>query len=165
MTNIAVVLGTARENNFSQKVARIVNDTLQGKNFQTEYVDISDHLFGKTVSSGNESVKKWAEVINEVEGVIFITPEYNHSYPGELKILIDSLYHEYKGKVAGVVGVSKGQYGGVRAVEKLKDLLHTVNFRLAHSVVNVSGVQSDIDEAKIKDHLETVLSDMNKIGF
>ncbi|NCS98991.1 NAD(P)H-dependent oxidoreductase [Candidatus Parcubacteria bacterium] len=163
MKKIAVVLGTARENNFSEKVAKIVDDSLQKREIETKYVDVSDHLFGKSVSSDNEVVGKWAEIIDEVEGVIFVAPEYNHSYPGELKILIDSLYDEYKGKVAGVVSISAGQYGGVRLADKLKDLLHTVNFKLVHSEVNVSGVQKEIDEEKINKHLETLVAEMNSL--
>lgn len=163
MNKIAVILGTAREDNFSQKVAEVVKNTLEKKDLYVSYVDISDYLFSKTVSSDNESVKPWADIIEKVEGVIFVSPEYNHSYPGELKILIDSLYDEYKGKVAGLVTVSAGQYGGIRVAEKLNDLLHTVNFTISHSAVNVSNVQKEIDEAKIEKHLETLIDEMKKL--
>jgi NAD(P)H-dependent FMN reductase len=163
MKKVAVVLGTARENNFSQKVAEIIKNKLQEKDLEVSFVDVAEHLFGKTIGSDNERTETWADVIKEVEGVIFVSPEYNHSYPGEFKILIDSLYDEYKGKVAGLVTVSAGQYGGVRVAEKINDLLHTVNFLLAHSAINVSNVQKDIDEDRIEKHLETLISEMKAL--
>lgn len=161
MKKIAIVLGTARENNYSQKVAEIVKNTLEEKNLEVDFIDVSDFLFGKTVGPENESVKSWKETVEKVDGLIFVSPEYNHSYPGELKILIDSLYDEYKGKIAGLVTVSAGNYGGVRVAEKLNDLLHTVNFKLLHKAVNVANVQDSIDEEKIKKHLEGLLEEIN----
>jgi NAD(P)H-dependent FMN reductase len=160
MKKIAVVLGTARENNFSEKVAGVVNKFLETKDIETEYVDVSDYLFSNTISSEDEKVSKWKEIVESVDGMIFVSPEYNNSYPGELKILIDSLFNEYKGKTAGIVSVSAGGYGGVRVAEKLNDLLLTVNFRIINKSVNVSGVQKEIDEEKINKHLETVYSEM-----
>ena len=165
MKKIALVLGTARKDNFSQKIAEISSEFLKEKNKEIEFVDVANYLFGKTVSSKDEGVKKWAEIISRVDGVIFVTPEYNHSYPGELKILIDSLYEEYEGKLAGIISVSAGQYGGVSVAEKLNDLLHTVNFSIAHSVVNVSFVQKNIDMDKVREHLETLVSEMGNMGL
>ena len=163
MNKITLVLGTAREKNFSHKVAEIVKAKLEEKDLEINFVNVSNYLFGKTIGSDNEMVKSWADSIQNSEAVIFVSPEYNHSYPGELKILIDSLYDEYKGKVAGLVTVSAGQYGGVRVAEKLNDLLHTVNFVVARSAVNVSGVQKGIDEDKMEKHLDTLISEMKDL--
>ena len=111
MKKIAVVLGTARENNFSEKVAGVVNKFLETKDIETEYVDVSDYLFSNTISSEDEKVSKWKEIVESVDGMIFVSPEYNNSYPGELKILIDSLFNEYKGKTAGIVSVQQEDTG------------------------------------------------------
>jgi len=167
MKNIAVILGTAREGNFSQKVAELVFNHLKEKGYSTEFVNVEDFTFGKTIAySGDKNpVKPWADIITRSEAIIFVCPEYNHSYPGELKILIDSLYDEYKGKIAGIVSVSMGQFAGVRVTEALKILLHTVNFKLVHTNVNVPKVQNEIDEQKTKKHLDSMIDEMKTLVF
>lgn len=165
MKKITVVLGTAREGNFSERVSSIVVDHLKEKNFDVTFVDIKNFLFGKTTlfSSNTNLVKPWADIVSKSDSFIFISPEYNHSFPGELKILIDSLFEEYKGKVSGIVSISEGQFAGVRAAEALKILLHTVNFKITKLCVNVSHVQLEIDEEKIKKHLNSMVDEMREL--
>jgi NAD(P)H-dependent FMN reductase len=165
MKKITIVLGTARENNFSQKISKIILDHLKSKDLDIQFIDVKNFLFGMTIAGSGEKepVKSWADVISESEGIIFVCPEYNHSYPGELKILIDSLYDEYKGKVAGIVSVSAGQFAGVRVMDNLSSLLHIVNFKVATKGVNVADVQGEIDVEKIKKHTDGMLENMKSI--
>ncbi|MFT7328259.1 MAG: NAD(P)H-dependent FMN reductase [Crocinitomicaceae bacterium] len=165
MKKITIVLGTAREKNFSQKISKIILDHLKSKDLDIQFIDVKNFLFGMTIAGSGEKepVKSWADVISESEGIIFVCPEYNHSYPGELKILIDSLYDEYKGKVAGIVSVSAGQFAGVRVMDNLSSLLHIVNFKVATKGVNVADVQGEIDVEKIKKHTDGMLENMKSI--
>ena len=50
-----------------------------------------------------------------------ITPEYNHSMPGELKNAIDSVFvsFAFRNKPLAMVGYSGGVGGGIRAIEHL----------------------------------------------
>jgi NAD(P)H-dependent FMN reductase len=144
---IAVVLGTARSENVSSRVSTFINNSLKEReDVDVTFVDVTDHLFGKTVVGDDSIVSDWKQVVSENDGFVFVAPEYNHSYPGELKILIDSLYDEYKGKVAGVSGISMGPISGARSSELLKLLLHTVNFDIAHRTFDVGAVQNSFDE-------------------
>lgn len=52
---------------------------------------------------------------------MFITPEYDHSFPAVLKNALDYLYAEWNDKAAGFVGLGGG--GGLRAVEQLRLVL------------------------------------------
>lgn len=47
-------------------------------------------------------------------------PEYNHGYPGELKMMLDMLVSHYASKPVGICGVSSGAWGGARMVEQLR---------------------------------------------
>jgi len=164
---ITTVLGTAREGNNSERVFKFINNTLAGNpEIELISVDVKDYLFGHTTK--DESViSEWKNVIENSDGVIFVSPEYNHSYPGELKILIDSLYEEYSGKVAAVVGVSMGPYAGVRVSELLKTLLLTVNFDVLLRSFDVGKVQNMFNEEgnpnsdskdKLEKHLDGLVS-------
>ena len=130
-----------------------------------ETLDVKNFLFGKTVTISEEPEmgQEWKEKIAVADAVIFVSPEYNHSFPGELKILIDSLYDEYKGKVAAICGVSMGVFGGSRMIENLKLVLHTVNFELALRTINVGKVQDAFTEEgqvteEYKDKIEKMIN-------
>ncbi|KAA0023462.1 NADPH-dependent FMN reductase [Antrihabitans cavernicola] len=72
----------------------------------------------------NAHTRVWAEAIASYDGFVFVTPEYNHSFPAALKNAIDYLYDEWNDKAAGFV--SYGIQGGTRAVEHLRPVLSEV---------------------------------------
>ena len=43
--------------------------------------------------------------MNHADALVIVTPEYNHSFPGLLKHVLDSCLKEYIHKAVGVVGV------------------------------------------------------------
>jgi NAD(P)H-dependent FMN reductase len=67
----------------------------------------------------NAKIPGFSEVVQKADGLIIVTPEYNHTYPGMLKHVLDLNYKEYLHKAVGVCSVSAGSFGGVRAVEAL----------------------------------------------
>jgi NAD(P)H-dependent FMN reductase len=165
---IALVLGTARKGNNSEKVFDFIREKLSEDSHEVIPVKLENYLISHTTTrSENDAensgtIEKWAEIVDGADSVIFVTPEYNHSYPGELKLLVDSLYAEYKNKKAGIVGVSMGQYGGSRVVELLKILLLTVNFTVANKVVLVSNVGDSLDTQQIENQLPGMLQEMSQ---
>jgi NAD(P)H-dependent FMN reductase len=50
-------------------------------------------------------------------------PEYNHSFPGLLKHVLDTNLKEYVHKAVGVCGVSAGPFGGARMIQSLLPVL------------------------------------------
>lgn len=123
---IPIILGTGREGRHSEKVATYVLSRAQQSNlFQTQLVDVRDFASPVTfrLSDGNQVIKPFQEIVKKSHGLIIVTPEYNHGIPGELKILIDSLYVEYKDKPVGICATSDGSWAGTRAVEHLYQVL------------------------------------------
>lgn len=79
-----------------------------------------------------------AAALREVDAVILITPEYNHSFPGPLKTAIDNVYNEWRGLPIGFVSYG-GRSGGLRAVEALRGVLaelHALTVRETVSLPN-----------------------------
>ena len=70
----------------------------------------------------------WAAKIDEFDGFIFVTGEYNHSVPPALANAITYLNREWANKAAGIVGY--GSAHGVRAVEHLRGILSEL--QIAH---------------------------------
>lgn len=127
MLKIAIVVGSTRPGRKADAVAKWVYEFAKARQgAEYELVDIADYdlpLLDEAAPPSfgqyqKEHTKKWAAKINEFDGYVFVTPEYNHSTSGALKNAIDFLYHEWNNKAAGFVSYGSG--GGARAVEHLR---------------------------------------------
>jgi NAD(P)H-dependent FMN reductase len=127
MTKIGIILGSTRPGRNGEAVAKWVYDIASRRSdAEFELVDLADynlpHLDEAIPPSmgqyANEHTKQWAAKIGELDGFVFVTPEYNHSTSGALKNAIDFVYGEWNNKAAGFV--SYGAAGGTRAVEHLR---------------------------------------------
>lgn len=162
---ISIVLGTGREGRFSEKVFKFVIDEVsKDERFEVKSVDIRDFVFGVTDDSKKSDLAlKWKNIVLSSNAFMFVSPEYNRSYPGELKILIDSLFEEYKGKVAGICSVSSGGFGGVRMVENLKSLFLVVGIRPISKDINVSFVEKEFGENEIPNNISIYSKKINDV--
>ena len=65
--------------------------------------------------------RAWAERVQAAEGIILVTPEYNHGPPGVLKNPFDWVGPPWKDKPVGLISYG-GIAGGARAVEQLRTI-------------------------------------------
>jgi chromate reductase len=126
---IAVVIGSLRKDSFNRKLALALAQ-LAPSDFTFEHVDISDLPLYNQDDDGNQAapVKRLKSEISAAQGLLFITPEYNRSFPGVLKNAIDHASRPYGqsvwgGKPAGVIGVSVGAIGTALAQQHLRNVL------------------------------------------
>ncbi len=120
---IPILLGTSRIGNTSEHVAQFIFEEVKKLNkFETELIKVSDFVSSpKTESSMTKDAHEiWHNTMIKADGLIIVSPEYNHGYPGELKLMLDELYKEYNFKPLGIVGVSSGAFGGARGIEALR---------------------------------------------
>lgn len=146
---IPIILGTGREGRKSEHVFSFLRDTLkQEKEFDLESFDVRDFSSSVTVPAWVESplYAPWRKSADEADGFIIVAPEYNHGYPGELKIFLDSAYKEYDKKPVLAVGVSSGIFGGARMVENLRQVLVEYGMVLTRDVIYVSEVEDIFDD-------------------
>jgi NAD(P)H-dependent FMN reductase len=64
----------------------------------------------------------WSAAVSRADAFVFVTPEYNHSFPGSLKNALDYLSIEWADKAAGIVSYG-GVSAGLRAATALKPVL------------------------------------------
>ena len=146
MTFIPVILGTAREGRQSEKVARFVMAELQKvDDVETKLIDPRDFLVHGAMTRRRD-MDSWKDVVTKTDGFVIVIPEYNHGYPGELKILLDAAFDEYKGKTVALCGVSSGRLGGARAVENIKPVLNALHLHVTTGAVYFSNVKTLFDE-------------------
>ena len=151
--HIPVVLGTARTKRKSEGVARAVVDIIAALDgYSSELVDVREHVHEAVtvpswgVGGANEVSTKWKEIVERSHALVIVTPEYNHSFPGELKLLLDSLHDSYLGKTVGLVGVSSGTLGAARVVDHIKPVLVELKLQLVKQAVHISKVGEAIAE-------------------
>ncbi|MBI2462974.1 MAG: NAD(P)H-dependent oxidoreductase [Candidatus Spechtbacteria bacterium] len=150
---IPIILGTAREGRRSEKVAHFVLDQAKKHGFESEIIDVRDYILCATDNTqATDKSKQLSEIVDKADGLIVVTPEYNHSYPGELKMMMDQVYNEYKHKPVAFCGTSSGMMGGCRVIELLRLYsieLSLVPIRSAAYFANVGSLFND--DGSIKD--------------
>jgi NAD(P)H-dependent FMN reductase len=106
--------------------------------------------------------ERFRRQIDAADALLIITPEYNHSFPGPLKTLIDAMGTEWRAKPVAFVSYG-GVSGGLRAVEHLRNVfieLHAVPVRDSISFHNAREAFADgkpIDELRRSRSIQAML--------
>ncbi|KGM42449.1 NADPH-dependent FMN reductase [Aquabacterium sp. NJ1] len=126
---IAVVVGSLRRDSFNRQLASALA-RLAPADFTFKQLSIGElpHYNQDDDAAPAESVKRFKADIAASLGLLFVTPEYNRSIPGVLKNALDHASRPYgqsawKGKPAGVIGVSPGAIGTALAQQHLRNVL------------------------------------------
>ncbi|MGV8176140.1 MAG: NADPH-dependent FMN reductase [Methanothrix sp.] len=144
---IPVILGTARAGRQSEKAARFMLAKALEAGLESEIIDVRDYRLEATDNSKESpQAKKLALKALRADGLIIVSPEYNHGYPGELKMMLDMLFSEFAHKPVGICGVSSGPWGGVRMVEQLREVCLAFHLVPTGEAVHFPKVQELFDE-------------------
>jgi NAD(P)H-dependent FMN reductase len=145
---IGIIVGSTRANRFADKPTEwIANIAKAHTDLDFEVVDLRDYpmpFFEEATSpawapSQNEVAQRWQKKIDELDGYIFITAEYNRGPTAVLKNAIDYAYNEWNNKPAAFVGY--GGVGAARAIEQLR--LHAVEMQMAPTRAGVHILMAD----------------------
>lgn len=145
---IGIIVGSTRANRFADKPTEwIANIAKARADLEFEVVDLRDYpmpFFEEATSpawapSQNEVAQRWQKKVEELDGYIFITAEYNRGPTAVLKNAIDYAYNEWNNKPAAFVGY--GGVGAARAIEQLR--LHAVEMQMAPTRAGVHILMPD----------------------
>jgi len=121
---LPVVIGTPRQGRLTEPAAKFVfGEVSKRSDIETELVDI--RKIPIRMDDAGEALKdsEFSATVSRSDGLILVAPEYNHSFPGLLKHVLDTNLKEYIHKAVGVCGVSAGPFGGARMIESLLPVL------------------------------------------
>jgi NAD(P)H-dependent FMN reductase len=144
---IPIILGTARQGRESEHVARVVfEQTKKRAKVETELIDVRN--IPMRLDGAGEQMKDpaFSATIERCDGLIIVTPEYNHGYPGLLKHALDMNLKEYVHKAVGICGVSAGPMGGARVIENLLPVMRELGLVAIFEDVNFGNVRKLFDE-------------------
>ena len=117
---VAVLGGTTRVQRQSIKAAHYVADFARRlPNVEVIFVDPVDFNFPGDGNDPEGKDPRYTDIVARADAFFIVTPEYNHSFPGSLKRMLDSELQLYNHKPVAFAGCSDGNWGGVRAVEAL----------------------------------------------
>jgi chromate reductase len=122
------------------------------------------------------SVARLNEAIANADAVLFATPEYNASIPGQLKNAIDWVsrpiaMNALRNKPVAVVGASTGGFGAVWAQAELRKVLATLGARVldvelpiphAHTRFEQGGLTDEEIRASLAEVLEALAAEMRQ---
>ena len=167
--NLLVILGTGRAGRQSNKVADFVYQQIKQAGHITELIDVRNYGQSVTIPAwedDDDRTKSWRDKIKQADAFVIVAPEYNHSFPGELKLFLDQAQKQFQYKPAAICGVSAGGFGGVRVALTLLPVLNELQVTLIRNNVYFSGVGNLFDESgKIMDQsyvekLKTMLDEL-----
>jgi len=144
---LPILLGTARQGRESEQVARFVfEQTKKRAGVETELIDV--RTLPMRLDDAGEQMKDpaFAATIERCDGLVIVTPEYNHGYPGLLKHALDMNLKEYIHKAVGICGVSAGPFGGTRVIEQLLPVVRELGLVAIFEDVNFGRVGTLFDE-------------------
>lgn len=147
---IPVLLGTPRKGRQSELVARWLFGKMRERRaeLETELFDVRDfHLpqdhYGMEIK---DDFPEWRDAVRRADGLVIVTPEYNHGYPGALKSVLDLLLPEYIHKAVAFAAVSAQVWGGVRVIEALLPTARELGLAVTFTDLHFPRVQTLFDE-------------------
>ncbi len=123
-----IIVGTDRVGSNSKRIALVVQNIYKDLGEDVELIELQEVMKGLVASPqyGNvtdpvllQAVKK----IDQSDGLIIVSPEYNGSMPGALKYFIDHLKFPdaFQSRPVCFIGLG-GMFGGLRPVEHLQQV-------------------------------------------
>ncbi|MCE3225850.1 MAG: NADPH-dependent reductase [Bacteroidetes bacterium] len=162
MERIIIISSTNRPASNTFRVCKIYKDILSSINIESEILDLCElpenvafaEVHGKRTEGYAKLLEKW---VSPNTKFIFVAPEYNGSFPGILKVFLDSVHpKEWMDKFACLVGVSNGRAGNLRGMEHLTGVLNYLKMNVYHNKLPISSIDKLLDENGAFNHPEQV---------
>jgi NAD(P)H-dependent FMN reductase len=128
MLRVAVVIGSNREGRLGGAIAQWFLRTIADiDGLDVDMIDLADlDVHTRLGVHPPPTMQAVAPRVAAADAFIFITPEYNHSFPASIKAFIDLYVEQWCAKVVGFVSYG-GVAGGSRSVEALRLVFASLN--------------------------------------
>lgn len=141
---ITIISGTNRKDSRTLQVANYYFNYLKQKEQDVHLISLE----GLDVLSRSEKI---VQIENDLfipsEKIIFIMPEYNGSFPGVLKTLLDNtdIRKCWWHKKALLTGVADGRGGNLRGIEHMTNILHYLKMNVHYNKLPLSKINDEMD--------------------
>ncbi len=139
-----IISGTNRVGSHTEKVAVEYQRLLTEKSIESKILTLKDL---DVLSRTPAFLKVEEEVLIPSQKIIFILPEYNGTFPGVLKAMIDNtdVRKVWSHKKALLTGISTGRAGNLRGMDHLSASLHYLKMNVHHNKLPISVIDKVMD--------------------
>lgn len=141
---ITIVSGTNRADSMTLRTAKLYHQLF------SEHTDIVHLLSLEHLPVWDRAamMKTEQELLIPAEKFVFVMPEYNASFPGILKLMIDNsdIKKCWWHKKAMLVGLSDGRAGNLRGTEHMTSILHYMKVNVLYNKLLLSKINEEIDK-------------------
>jgi NAD(P)H-dependent FMN reductase len=138
-----IVVGSVRPGRIGLPIAQWVKGVAEA-DWQVDFVDLVELGLPFMDEPNHPSLRQytkqhtldWSKRVDAADAVIFVTPEYNHSFSPALKNAIDFLSQEWWRKPVGFVSYG-GVSGGTRGVAMMQSVLAVLGMVRAGAMVEI----------------------------
>jgi chromate reductase len=148
---ITIIAATNRPNSNTLKVAKYYQQQLKIRGIESNLLSL-EHLPADVLNTDmygkrSEAFKKIQDLITDTDKFLFVMPEYNGSYPGVLKVVIDACTFpdSFYDKKAALVGISSGKYGNIRGVDHFTGVCHYVHLNVLPLRLHIPDIKTELD--------------------
>lgn len=148
---LTIISATNRPNSKTLKFAKHYLQEFTDKGIESTILSLehlpTDVLNTDMYGKRSAAFTKIQAIISATDKFLFIMPEYNGSYPGVLKVLIDACNfpESFHDKKAALTGVSSGKYGNVRGVDHFTGVCHYINLHVLPLRLHIPNIVSELD--------------------
>lgn len=175
---IGVILGTVRKPALGEKIFKYLrmanSDTsevefswIDLKDFPLPLYDHQETPLEDQIQDLNKNESAWLKAIEEVDGYVILTPEYDHAITGALKNALDFIGQEVARKPVQIISYSHFSDGGMLAAQSLVPILQMLNMIVLPTPALIWNADPNFTEdgqlvkkAENSDHFEKRLAEV-----
>jgi chromate reductase len=155
------ISGSLRKDSYNTRLLRVAGEMFEQAGVEFAIYDglkqVPPYDEDDDQAPGPRAAQDVRSAVREADAVFFVTPEYNHSIPGQLKNVVDWLSRPVgsgalANKPVAVIGASTGMFGAVWAQAELRKVLAASGARVVEGEVPLGHAHAQFDdEGRLRD--------------
>jgi chromate reductase, NAD(P)H dehydrogenase (quinone) len=143
---ITVISGTNRADSMTLRIAGLYHKLLAERADNVQLLSLENR---QVWERGDDMEALEKQYLVPAQKFVFIMPEYNASFPGILKLMMDNsdIKKCWWYKKAALVGVSDGRAGNLRGIEHMTSILHYMKVHVLYNKLVLSRINEEIDSS------------------
>lgn len=153
MKKIAIISSSVRDGRLSHRTALFFQRHITANHLaECEILDLKTYgfpLFNERLRYQLDPAPEVVDFANRVvaaDGVIFVTPVYNGSFPASLKNVIDLLYKEWRRKPVAVVSTTYTPTPGIATIQQIQTIMLKMGALVTPALATVTDVATELAE-------------------
>ena len=160
MPKILAFAGSARRDSWNKKLVRVAADAASKGGSEVTLIDLADYrlpLYDADLEQAEglpDNAIRLKTLFKAHDALLIAAPEYNSSITPLLKNTLDWVSREWQGesglapyqnKVAAIIAASPGQFGGMRMLPHLRQILNTLGVLVLPGQVSLPSAHLAFD--------------------